>query len=195
VSADEHAVLLPRARAWVEAVHPHARHLLRTEDWVVALDADAGLGLRLAAVLHDIERAFPDPEATWDSARDWDSPAYNRWHQDRCADIAARWLREEGAPAGLVAAVEALVGVHEDGGWPEADLLQAADSLSFLETMVPLVVGWVESGRATRERAAAKLISSVERIAPGVEHAREPAVAMLADGLGALDAAHARAAG
>ena len=27
--------LLPRARAWVQEVHPHARHLLRTEHWVV----------------------------------------------------------------------------------------------------------------------------------------------------------------
>ena len=28
--------LLPAARAWVvDAEHPHARHLLRTEDWAV----------------------------------------------------------------------------------------------------------------------------------------------------------------
>ena len=81
--------LLGRARAWVEEVHPHAQHLLRTEDWLLELEPDAGERLRLAAVLHDIERAFPDPAATWDSAREWDSPAYNRWHQDRCADIAS----------------------------------------------------------------------------------------------------------
>ena len=179
---------LARARAWVEAVHPHARHLLRTEELVVALEPDSGEGLRLAAVLHDIERAFPDPEAPWDSARDWDSPGYNRWHQDRCADIAAGWLREQGAPEGLTAEVDALIRVHEDGGWPEADLLQAADSLSFLETMVPLVVGWVESGRAPRERAAGKLRHSVERIAPGLPRARELAAPQLATALLALDA-------
>ncbi len=46
-----------------EEVHPHARHLLRTEDWLLELDGDAGEGLRLAAVLHDIERAFPDADA------------------------------------------------------------------------------------------------------------------------------------
>jgi hypothetical protein len=178
--------LLPRARAWVEDVHPHARHLLRTEDWVVELDPEAGEGLRLAAVLHDIERAFPDPDAGWDSARDWDSPEYNRWHQDRCAGIAAAWLREEGAPAPLVAEVDALIRVHENGGWREADLLQAADSLSFLETMVPLVVGWVETGRAPRERAAAKVRNSVERMAPGLRRARELAAPYLDDALLAL---------
>jgi hypothetical protein len=53
--------------------------------------------------------------------------------------------------------------VHEDGGWPEADVLRAADSLSFLETRAPLVVGWIESGRAAPERGAAKVRSSIER--------------------------------
>jgi hypothetical protein len=183
--------LLPRAREWVGEVHPHARHLLRAEDWVAALDARAGEGLRLAAVLHDIERAFPDPDAPWDSARDWDSPGYNRWHQDRCAEIAGGWLRGQGAPAGLVAEVEALVRVHEDGGWAEADLLQAADSLSFLETMVPLVVGWVESGRASRERAAAKVRHAVTRIDPRLTEARALATPYLETAL--RDVAEARA--
>ena len=185
--------LLPAARTWVEAVHPHARHLLRTEDWLVELEPAAGEGLRLAAVLHDIERAFPDPEATWDSARDWDAPAYNRWHQDRCAEIAVRWLREQGAPEPLAGEVDALIRVHEDGGWPEADLLQAADSLSFLETMVPLVVGWVEGGRATRERATGKLRSSVDRMSPACR-GRKLAAPYVAAGLEAVAAAPAGAA-
>jgi hypothetical protein len=180
------SALLPAARAWVEDVHPHARHLLRTEDWVVTIDPVASERLRLAAVLHDIERAFPDPGATWDSARDWDSPKYNRWHQDRCADIAARWLREQGADPELVSGVDALIRVHEDGGWPEADLLQAADSLSFLETMFPLVVGWVEDGRASRERAAGKVRHSVARMAPGQERARVLAAPYLEQALGAV---------
>jgi hypothetical protein len=180
---------LQRAGEWVQAVHPHARHLLRTEDFVVALEPAAGEALRLAAVLHDIERAFPDPDARWDSARDWDSREYNRWHQDRCGDIASEWLRDQGAPDALVAEVDALIRVHEDGGWHEADLLQAADSISFLETMVPLVVGWVESGRAPRERAAAKIRHSVERIAPGLHRARELAAPYLEAALTAVERA------
>jgi hypothetical protein len=181
--------LLAAARAWVEEVHPHVRHLLRTEDWVVTLDPSASERLRLAAVLHDIERAFPDPAAGWDSARHWDDPTYNRWHQDRCAEIASRWLREQGASEQLVQDVDALIRVHEDGGWPEADLLQAADSLSFLETLVWLVVGWVESGRSTRERAAAKLRSSVDRIRPDLQQARDLADPLLRDALAGLDQA------
>ena len=159
--------LLQAARAWVQEVHPHAEHLLRTEHWLLQLQPDASEALRLAAVMHDIERAFPDAEAGWDSSRDAGSAEYNRWHQDRCAEIAARWLREQGAPEPLVDAVAELIRVHEDGGWPEADLLQAADSLSFLDTMVWLVQRW------PRANAEAKLNASVERINASLTHARE----------------------
>jgi hypothetical protein len=144
-------------------------------------------------VLHDIERAFPDPDASWDSARDWNSPAYNRWHQDRSARIAAAWLRERGAPPALVEEVERLILVHEDGGWRDADLLQAADSLSFLETLAPLVVGWVESGRATPESGAAKVQSSMDRMSPMLTRARELAEPMLRDALAAVADARAKA--
>ena len=81
--------LLERAEAWVLEVHPHARHLERTLDWAVELDPQASEAVRIAAITHDIERAFPDRDAGWDSARSWDDPAYIRWHQDRCADMVA----------------------------------------------------------------------------------------------------------
>jgi kynurenine formamidase len=178
--------LTARAREWALSVHPHAHHLDRTLDWVVELEPGASEALRIAAVTHDIERAFPDPDASWDSARDWDSPEYNRWHQDRCADLVAAWLRDQGADAALVERVDAPVRAHEDGGWPEADALQAADSLSFLETMVPLVLGWAERGYA--DNAAAKLRHSLDRIAPGQQRARAEAAPLVERALARLDA-------
>ena len=69
--------------------------------------------------------------------------------------------------------------------------MQAADSLSFLETMVPLIVDWVESGRAPRERAAGKLEHSVERISPDLPRAREIGRALLAPALSRVRAANA----
>ena len=71
--------------------------------------------------------------------------------------------------------VERLIRVHEDGGWPEADLLQAADSLSFLETMVPLVVGWVESDGAAPARAGGRQAPELRWTAfkPSLARARE----------------------
>jgi kynurenine formamidase len=178
--------LLDRARDWVIDVHPHAEHLERTLDWVVELAPDAPEALRIAAVTHDIERAFPDPAATWDSARDWDSPEYNRWHQDRCADLVGDWLREQGADPALVGDVDALVRAHEEGGWPQADVLQAADSLSFLETMVPLLLAWSERGYA--DNAAAKLRHSLARIAPEQARARALAAPLVERALARLGA-------
>jgi kynurenine formamidase len=169
--------LLEQARAWVEDVHPHARHLTRTLEWVVELEPEASEGLRIAAVTHDIERAYPDPTATWDSARDWCSEEYNRWHQDRCAELVSAWLRERAADPALVTEVEGLVRVHEQGGWRDADLLQAADSLSFLDTMVPLVLGWSERGYA--DNAAAKIQHSLDRIMPEMSRARAAAAPLV----------------
>ena len=107
--------------------------------------------------------------------------------------MIARWLAEQGADPSLTAEVERLVRVHEDGGWPEADLLQAADSLSFLETMPGLVGEWVQSGRTTRERAAGKLQNSVDRMAPGLERARVEGEPLLAAALQRLAAVPAPA--
>jgi kynurenine formamidase len=165
--------LLEQCRAWMDEVHPHAPHLERTLHWLLELDPGATEAARIAAATHDVERAYPDASADWDSARDWDSPEYNRWHQDRCADMIAAGLRERGASEELTREVAGIVRVHEEGGWPEADLVQAADGLSLLETMVPLIAGWVEEGRAPRERAVGKLRHSVERISPDLPRARE----------------------
>ena len=175
-------MILERAQAWMAEVHPHPRHLERTLDWLLDLDPDASEAARIAAATHDIERAFPDGSTPWDSARDWDSVEYNRWHQDRCADMIGPGLRDRGASAELADEVAGIVRVHEDGGWLEADLVQAADSLSFLETMVPLVEGWITKGRTGPERAFAKLQWMHDRIAPELVVARERAVPLLAAG-------------
>jgi kynurenine formamidase len=171
--------------------HPHALHLERTLHWLLELDPGASEAARIAAATHDCERAYPDPSAGWDSAVSWDSPEYNRWHQDRCADMVDATLRDLGASEDLVRETAGLVRVHEEGGWAEADLVQAADSLSFLETMVPAVLAWVEEGRAPRSRAEGKLRHSVERISADLPRARELATAMLPPALSRVRAANA----
>jgi hypothetical protein len=175
-----------RAERWIEEVHPHARHLVRARDWAVALEPEAGEALRIAAVLHDVERAFPDPECPWDPAGDWDHPGYLRWHQERAAAIAARWLGEQDAPPELVDDVRRLILVHEEGGWYEADILQAADSLSFLETLSGVTVGWVRNGTPP-ERAIDKLRFMADRIR--IQEARSEAGPLLERALADVDAA------
>jgi kynurenine formamidase len=181
--------LLERATAWMAECHPHFRHMQRTLDWAVEIDPSAGEAVRIAAVTHDAERAYPEGE--WDSAVSWNDPEYNRWHQERCALIVGGWLREQGAPPALTEEVERLVGAHEEGGWSEADVVQAADSLSFLETMVHVIAEWVQSGRAPRANAEGKARHSLDRISPNLPLARDEAAPLLAAALQRLAAVSA----
>jgi hypothetical protein len=178
--------LVERALAWIADVHPHPRHLARTRDWLLVLDPTADEALQIAAVVHDIERAFPADDDPYDPGASPSADAYNEWHQQRSAQIARRWLHEQGASEELVEEVGALVAVHENGGWPEADTLQAADSLSFLEVQVDLFLGMVNSGRLPRERAVEKLRFMEERIRIG--QARDLAAPLLAQALTQFDA-------
>ena len=52
----------------MDEVHPHALHLERTLHWLLELDPHASEPARIAAATHDVERAYPDPSAGWDSA-------------------------------------------------------------------------------------------------------------------------------
>lgn len=150
------------AEQWI-APYWNARHLLRTRDWAVELDPDASLAVRLAALTHDIERMLPGGPAV-DPRRPPDDEVYTREHSERSARLVAGWLREHGAEAGLIRDAEELVRLHEVGGTPGADLVQAADSISFLEVNGDLVIRWVRDDRATFEQAKAKLDWMLERI-------------------------------
>jgi NADPH:quinone reductase-like Zn-dependent oxidoreductase len=176
--------LVERARAWVAAVHPHARHLDRTLHWLLVLEPDASEALRLAAVLHDIERAF-EPEESRPDGDDL-SAAYTAWHQARSAREAGRWLEDQHAPMALSRQVRRLVRIHEDGGGPDADLLQAADSIAFLEVQVDLFMEMVRDGRRTRAEAERKFRWMFERLR--LARAREIAAPLLAAALARLDA-------
>ncbi len=76
-------------------------------------------------------------------------PVYNRLHSERSARIVGTWLRGNGASDALVHTVETLILAHETGGWLEADLVQASDSLSFFDTNIDLFLGFVREGRFT----------------------------------------------
>jgi hypothetical protein len=162
--------LMHAALRFARSDHPHGEHLLRTLDWLDALAPGSRPALRLAALLHDIERAYPDPASPFVSGRDWAFEVYVDYHQGRSARLLTRWLAERGAEPGLIADAVAVVAVHERGGWPEADLVQAADSLSFIETMSPLVRRWIAEGTTSRESGLEKMRAMWDRIQ--VEQAR-----------------------
>ncbi len=143
--------MIESALAWIEP-YWNAEHLRRTDHWLRVLDPGAHTALRLAALTHDMERHFPGgpvedlsnpPEANMD---------YRRAHADRSALIVGDWLRTEAAPEPLILEVERLIRLHEVGGDADADLLQAADSISFLEVNVDLPARWAAQGRCDLAR-------------------------------------------
>jgi HD domain-containing protein len=153
-----------RAEAWIEP-YWNAHHLVRARDYAVELDPEASEPVRLAALTHDIERHFPGGPHFDPRTMPPDDPAYNREHSERSARFVSEWLRAEGADDALEAAVDELVRMHEWGGTDEADVVQAADSLSFFEVNWEIVtLRWIREGRASPAQARAKLDWMLERI-------------------------------
>ena len=157
------SALVEQARHWVVDNYPYNRdHLLRALEWVDRLAPDAREAVRLATLTHDMERAFPGPDSPVMTSLD--DPDYERLHSERSARIVAAWLDSQGADAQLIADVTALIVAHEVGGTHEADLVQAADRLSFLETNIDLFLGFVRSGRFSVDEVRTKFEHSYERI-------------------------------
>jgi hypothetical protein len=152
-----------RALVWIEP-YWNAEHLIRTRDWVLELDPDASEALRLAALTHDIERQFSGGPVDDLGIAPEANVEYRRLHSVRSAKFVGRWLAGEAADEELVREVERLVRAHEVGGATDEDVLQAADSLSFLEVNPAVVAGWFTSSRCSRERAKAQLRWMFERI-------------------------------
>jgi hypothetical protein len=155
--------LIAAARQWVIDNYPYNRHhLLRALEWLDDLAPASSEAVRLATLTHDMERAFPGPDSPQMSGLD--DPDYNQLHCERSARIVAAWLGTRETPPALIREVERLILAHETGGWPEADLVQAADSLSFLDTNIDLFLGFVRSGRFSAADVRWKFEHTYDRI-------------------------------
>ena len=130
--------LIEWSRRWVRDNYgKSAEHLLKAEEWLRRINPEASEALLLATLTHDMERAFPGPDSPRiDPARGPDDPIYNQAHSERSVRVVSDFLREQQASEALIADVACLIRAHEIGGWPEANWVQAADSLSFLEANI-----------------------------------------------------------
>ena len=154
-----------RALEWIRP-YSQAWHLERARDWLVYLDPGVSLEARLAVVTHDIERMFPNgPQFDKANGR-WDDPHYLYAHAARSAEVVGFWLHaQHDVPEKYtLSEVQRLITLHEFGGMGEADLVQAADSLSFLETLPDIVRKWVTHGECDAGQARAKHRYMAERI-------------------------------
>ena len=160
--------LIEVCRTWVQDKNgKQAEHLLKTEVWLRRIAPDATEAMLLAALTHDMERAFPGPDSPHQDPNSRpDDPQYIQEHSERSARIVSDFLREQQASEELIAEVARLIRVHEIGGWHEADLIQAADSLSFLEVNVDIFLSFINASKGgwSSESVRAKFDWMYERI-------------------------------
>jgi hypothetical protein len=176
------SMLVDKASRWAqERYQNNGRHLLQALVWLDRIAPGSRDAVRLATVTHDMERAFPGPDQP-PPALDL---AYYKAHSARSARIVGAWLREQHADEAVTKDVEALILVHEFGGWPEANVLQAADSLSFLEVNVDLFLGFARAGTFSLPDVRHKFEWMHDRIQ--VESARPLARPLLDAALARLD--------
>jgi len=94
--------------------------------------------LRLAGLLHDIDRAFPQREIkkkdylkVLDEGKYYDR--YKKAHSMVSAEIAVDILQKIGAPKALKTKVFRVIVNHEAGGQEDIDIIRDSDSVSYFE--------------------------------------------------------------
>lgn len=142
------------------------KHFKDTVKWIKRLKPDADEALCIAAVAHDIERAFRKedmPEKR--KSVGLHSALYFRPHEERGAEIIAEFLRKENAGQKLIERVKMLVSRHEEGGNKDQNLLKDADSISFFEDNVPYFLSNTKIAEVGgKERTKAKIKWMYKRI-------------------------------
>lgn len=111
---------------------PHSQNTL---EWVLRLEPDADIGLQIAALGHDIERAFDERKIKRKNYDSYDD--FKQSHASLSAVILTEIMRDCHAPQRLINDVFHLVEHHETGYDQRADILKNADSLSFFQINLP----------------------------------------------------------
>jgi len=108
-------------------------HFDRTVYWVKILKPDADEAMLIAAYAHDIERSFRDKTDEELKHLSFKDPFFLKYHAEKGAEIIGDFLFQNEAPQELIDRVKILVSTHEVGGDDDQNILQSADTISFLE--------------------------------------------------------------
>ncbi|MDD5163712.1 MAG: DUF4202 family protein [Candidatus ainarchaeum sp.] len=123
--------ILPNSPLAEELVH--ARLVLK---WLLKLNPNAGELLQIAALAHDIDRAFTG--ITEKDLKDYSRiNEFKKEHAARSAKFICKILDKQGYGKKEIEKVKRLVENHEVGGDKESGLLMAADSIAYFEYNVP----------------------------------------------------------
>jgi hypothetical protein len=111
------------------------KHLQRTTYWIKQLDPKADEAMLIAAVSHDIERAFRDDSEMNKQLKEkgFEDEAFLTYHQTKGAELVGNFLSSQTADPALITRVKSLIEKHEVGGSDDQNTLKDADSISFFE--------------------------------------------------------------
>ena len=129
-------------------VSEDSRHADNTLEWLLRLQPDASDALQLAALGHDIDRAIEEIKVRRADFDNYD--AFKAAHARNSAQILRQILVACDVERQIVDEACRLVQAHEEGGDPDSDLLQDADSISYFEVNAALYFqreGWDETKR------------------------------------------------
>ncbi len=122
-------------------------HFIRTAHWIKELKPDADEALLIAAVAHDIERAFRQEDVDEKKYKVFNDNEFLRLHSQRGAEIIGEFLKSQGCEGEFVNKVMRLVEKHEVGGDDEQNLLKDADSISFFENNAKRFLTRIDEGK------------------------------------------------
>ena len=124
-------------------------HAENTLNWLLRLEPDADQALQIAALGHDIERAFKARKLKRPDFSDYDS--FKAAHARVSAEILRGIMEDCGVQQEMASEVYLLVCRHETGGGdPRSGLIKNADSISYFHVNMPLYYqreGWEETKR------------------------------------------------
>ncbi len=110
-------------------------HFKRTVYWLKKLKPAADEAMLIAAIAHDIDRAFR--AGTIRLIIQFDKGFKDDFflidHPKKGAEITGNFLEKQGADEELISRVKMLVSKHEVGGNRDQNLIKDADSISFFE--------------------------------------------------------------
>lgn len=112
-------------------------HFKRTAYWVKQLKPNADEALLIAAVAHDIERAFKEQKILKEQeGHGFTNKDFLRHHEEKGSEIIEDFLKKQNARDEIIKRVKMLVSRHETGGNEDQNILKDADSISFFENNI-----------------------------------------------------------
>ncbi len=111
-------------------------HAQLVHKWVLALKPNADEALQIAALSHDIEKAFTG--ITEKNLKDYSKiNEFKNEHAERSAKFISEILKKHNYSDDIIHKVKLLVSNHEMGGDEESNILRDADSIAFFEYNIP----------------------------------------------------------